>query len=128
MKKAMLTAAVLAAALAVPGCVFLAGAAIGAGIVHAVGEDSTEVVLEEPYDAVFDASREELRARGVVEAADSEAGLLEGTVGGSSVKITVKRETDTTVRVTVKARKNAGISPDPEAAEQVSYGILRRSG
>ena len=128
MKKPILLAAALAAALSAPGCVFLAGAAVGAGVVHVVGEDSTEVVLEQSYESVFDASKEELGAQGTVEASDSEAGLVEGTVGSSSVRITVVRETESSVRVTVKSRKNAGISPDPETAEQISYALVKRAG
>ena len=128
MKNHILLAAALAAVLAAPGCVFLAGAAIGAGVVHVVGEDSTEVVLEQSYESVFDASKEELAAKGAVEASDADAGVVEGSVGPSSVTITVTRETDSSVRVTVKARKNGGISPDQETAEEISYGLLRRTG
>lgn len=128
MKRSILLAAALAAVLAAPGCVFLAGAAIGAGVVHVVGEDSTEVVVEQSYQSVFDASKEELGAQGVVEASDSDSGMVEGSVGSSSVRITVRRETDSSVRLIIKARKNAGISPDPETAEQLSYGVLRRTG
>jgi hypothetical protein len=127
-KTNILLAAALAAVLAAPGCVFLAGAAIGAGVVHVVGEDSTEVVVEQSYESVFDASKEELNTKGVVEASDVDAGLVQGSVGSSSVKITVTRETAGSVRITIKARKNGGISPDPDTAEQISYGVLRRTG
>lgn len=116
-----------AAALALPGCLLLAGAAIGAGIVHVVGSDSAEVVLEKDRAKVFEAAREEVKTRGVVETADAEAGTISGRVGSSSVEIAVAKETDSTVKVTVESRKNSGISPDPDTAQQVATAIVKRT-
>lgn len=127
MKRLIAVPLLAAAALALPGCLLLAGAAIGAGIVHVVGSDSAEVVLEKDRAKVFEAAREEVKTRGVVETADAEAGTISGKVGSSSVAIAVAKETDSTVKVTVESRMNAGISPDPDTAQQVATAIVKRT-
>ncbi len=127
MKKILLLAVLAAGAAALPGCLLVAGAAIGAGIVHATGEDTAEVMVEVPSDAAYAAAREEIRTRGVLESADSDAAHLEGTVGGSTVKVSVSTPTRGEAKVSVSARKNAGISPDFETAEQVAMAIAKRA-
>lgn len=110
-----------------PGCAVAAGAALGIGVVHTTGEDSVELFLEAPREAVLGAARAELEARGTLDTASSPEGRLRGHVGGSEVKIAVAPASGSTVEVRVKARQNAGLSPDPETAALIANGIVRRT-
>jgi hypothetical protein len=51
---------------------------------------------------------------------------VEGSVSGASITVTVLPEEPGHARLRVKARRNAGISPDLETAEQVASWILKR--
>ncbi len=125
----LLTSAALAAALplSITGCLFVAGAAIGAGIVHTTGEDTAEVVVEANSASAYAAAREEIQNRGVVESADADSSRVQGTVGGSSVTVSVSSPSSGEARVSVSARKNGGISPDIDTAEQVAMSIVKRT-
>jgi hypothetical protein len=127
-----LVGALAVATAPLPGCLLLAGVAIGAGIVYMVGDDSAEVALHKDREAVFEACRDEVKARGTVDKADASTGDIEGKVGSSSVRISVRSEEskggEKTVKVTVISRKNSGISPDPDTARIVAEGISKRAG
>jgi len=126
-RRRLAAALLLAAAAApLPGCLLLAGAALGAGIVHVTSEDGAVVLLEVGPEAAFAAARGVLSDRGVLESADREAGLLRGTVGSSSVEVRVEDRGDGKSRVAVEARKNGGVSPDVTTAQQTAAGILER--
>ena len=127
MKKALRLLPFAALAAALPGCLLVAGAAIGAGIVHTTGEDTAEVVVEANTASAYAAAREEIRNRGMLESADAESSRVEGTVGGSSVKVSVTSPGTGEAKVSVSARKNGGISPDIETAEQVAMAIVKRT-
>jgi uncharacterized protein DUF3568 len=104
-----------------------AGAAVGAAVVHVTGEDTVEVYLEAPYDRVYDAAEAELRDEGGIPKGDRGSGHLEAEAGHSSVKIDVARvQKENRTRLTVKARKNSGISPDAERAGQIAVDIAQR--
>lgn len=113
-------------AAATPGCLLVAGAAIGAGAVHALGEDSSEVTLDRSRSVVMDAARSEIEARGVLDAVDEGPGRYEGTVEKTAVTVIVGGEVDGLVKVTVSARKNSGFTPDPVLADSIAHAIARR--
>jgi hypothetical protein len=125
-KRAPLLALVLLAAVPLPGCLLVAGAAVGAGVVHATGDDTLEVVLHSGPEAVFAAARAEVAARGTVEREDAALREVDGSADGGSIRVKVLHEADGSARLRVGARKNAGISPDLETAEAVASAILRR--
>ena len=114
------------AATALPGCMIVAGAAVGAGVVHATGDDTLEVVLHSPPGKVYDEAEEVVRTRGAIEARRPLLREIDGSVSGASVTVTVLPEEPSQSRLRVKARRNAGISPDLETAEQVASWILKR--
>ena len=118
---------VLAAALPLPGCLLLAGAAVGAGVVRVAGEDAAEVVIERDYATVFAASEEEMKARGVLQSSNRETGTLRGRIGGSDLQVSVLREAETSVRARVTARRDSGVSPDPSSARLLATGIVKRT-
>jgi len=124
----VLTLAVLLLAVSMtPGCLLLAGAALGAGIVHVTSEDEAMVLLDADFEDALKTSREVLAEKGLLEARDDKAGLVEGSIGSSSVSIRVERGPDTGSKVTVESRKNGGVSPDVTTAQQVASAILARS-
>ncbi len=128
MKRFAVVAPLLLLPLLLQGCLLIAGAAIALGVVHVASEDTTEVNLEGTRDHIYDACEAEMKARGVVEKGDRVGGTLEGRVGGSSVTVTVEKATESAWKVAVRARKNSGISPDLDTAQQVAYAIVKRVG
>ena len=125
----LLLASVLAlGAAALPGCLLVAGAAIGAGIVYASSDDTAEVRLRTTTAAAYAAAREEVLVRGTVESSDPKSGVLEGKIGSTSVRVTVVAESDGMVKVSVKARSNSGLSPDMDTANQVTVAVVKRIG
>lgn len=120
--------ALAAALFALPGCVLVAGAAVGAGIVYATGEDSCEVRVEVNGAAAYAASREEVVLRGKVESSDPAVGILEARIGTSDVKVTVVEEAGGTRSVvTVKARSAGGLAPDAETARILAVAVVKRT-
>ena len=116
----------LLAATALPGCMIVAGAAVGAGVIHATGDDTLEVVLHSPPGRVYDEAEQVVRTRGAIEATRPLVREIDGSVSGASITVTVLPEEPGNSRLRVKARRNAGISPDLETAEQVASWILKR--
>jgi len=125
-KRIALALSLLAVAATLPGCLLVAGAAVGAGVVHATGDDTLEVVLRAPPSRVYDEALEHLRGRGALERSDPAARVHEASVDGASVTVTVLEEEPGSARLRVRARRNAGISPDLETAERVASAILKR--
>ena len=116
----------LALAAPLPGCLLVAGAAVGAGIIYVAGDDSVEVDVESAPEAVFAAAREEVRATGTIDASDPDAGTLSGSVDSSSVHVKVSKVSSGLTKLRVSSRSNAGISPDRDRATEVAGAILRR--
>lgn len=117
--------ALLAAAL-LPGCVLLVGAAIGAGVVHAVSEDSVEVLFDAGFDEVYDVCEAQLERAGTVTASDDLRGVLEGSAEESRIDITIDTTRQGLQRVRVTARRFSGLSPDLETAQWLADAISRR--
>ena len=126
MTRSRAAALLFIAAMALPGCVFVAGAAVGAGVIHATGDDTLEVVLHSPPGKVYDEAAEVVRTRGTLDKSRPVVREIEGSVSGASVTVTVLPEEKGNSRLRVKARRNGGISPDLETAEQVASWILKR--
>lgn len=120
--------ALAVALLVLPGCLLVAGAAVGAGIVYATGEDTAEVRVDVDAAAAYAASREEVIARGRIETSDPEAGILTATIGTSSVKVTVWADAqEGRSRVSVKARTASGLGPDMETARTLTVAVVKRT-
>lgn len=128
MKRLVLLAALAAGTVALPGCLLVAGAAIGAGVVYAAGDDTAEVRVHASADSAYTAAREEVLRRGVVDSSDPAAGVLEGRIGTSRVRVRVVSEPDGLVKVTVRARTGSGLGPDMDTANDVAVAIVRRVG
>ena len=120
--------ALAALLLLLPGCVLVAGAAVGAGIVYAAGEDTCEVRVDVGGAAAFAASLEEVIRRGTLDSSDEARGVVEARVGDSSVEVSVIEEDGgghSLVRV--KARKLVGLAPDRATAETVAVAVVKRT-
>ena len=123
---------VLAAALVLPvtGCV-AAAAAAGAGAGIYLTTRGAESLVESSVDQVVARARTVMAAEGIVEdASSSEKGgdkrELEGKKGDVDVTISLARESDTTTRVEVTARKNLA-EWDKEYAQQLLSRIVQKS-
>jgi hypothetical protein len=110
------------------GCLVIGAAAVAAGVVHATSDASSEVVLERPWDQVFQASVDELAERGLVVAEDQPRGRIEGAVDSAKVVIEMARGRDETIQLTVTARRLEGLSPAPDVAQSIAVDIVKRLG
>ncbi len=118
----------LAAALACGGCLVVAAAAVAAGVVYTTSDDCAEVTAERPLADVFAAAEAVLAECGHADWRDPEAGRLEGHVGDATVEITIAQRSEQVVGIHVKARRNSGLSPAPDTAEHVAFGIVKKLG
>jgi len=124
----MKTLALAAALLILPGCLLVAGAAVGAGIVYSTGEDTAEVMVDVNGAAAFAATREEIILRGTIESADDAKGVIEARIGTSTVRATITRGREGHQSlVTVKARTNGGLGPDMETARILTVAVVKRT-
>ena len=85
------------------------------------GKDNAQQKLEFPMDTVYDAALRALQSMGRVERGDKGAGIITGTVNGSSVTIKLTRVSDKSTQVAVSARRF--MMPRPETAGGVLYQI-----
>lgn len=128
MKSILPLAALLFLGLAAPSCVLVAGAAIGAGAMYALGEDSVRIYLDYGMDDVYSAAEAEFQDRGSLESMDQgiKEGQLSARVEEHQVEVFLTRITDNTTELVVKARKWSDLAPNLELAQQVSDRIAYR--
>ncbi len=114
--------------LAAASCVFVAGAAIGAGVVYALGEDSVEVFLDAELEQVHAAARAVLQERGEVreDSLGARTSRLEADWDGRDVEVDLERATDDTVRMVVGARRFSDLAPDQDTARRVADLVVAR--
>ncbi len=122
---AVLLALVLSTAAA--GCLVAVGAAVGAGVVVASGEDGAEIQFdEEEKDVVWDATYAVTDEWGVVTIVDRERGFLEAKEGETTVTVSVWSVGDRGVKVRFKARKLGSTIPDRHRAEMLAHALSDR--
>lgn len=106
--------------------IYGAGALLGIGFLPAgvagilMGENSARLEFDKDYDAVFDAVLRVAGEMGKIAREDKAAGVIKGTVSGSSVAIKIIKQNARTTQVVVSAKKM--LIPKPQIAE----GVLRR--
>ena len=119
----LLAAAALALALGLSGCAAL-WAAGGAAAGYALTRDSLVFSVEDrAFRRVWETAAREAHRQGTVKAEDPGKGRLDARVQGADVVVTLEQLTVTTVRVTIRARKN--LLPRRDVAEHLGLAILR---
>lgn len=115
-------------ALAAPSCVLVAGAALGAGAMYALGEDSVRIFVESDMDDTYAAAEAEFQDRGSLESMEQgiKEGRLTARVDDDQVDVFLTRITDNTTEMVVQARKWKDLAPNLELAQQVSDRIAYR--
>lgn len=108
------------------GCVPLVVATVAGVAVHAVGEDALEVVLDAPFDKVWETSVSVVTSGGNVKIADKDNAKIEAVVGSSNVEIKLHIQSLKTTRVRVRSRKLYGVSPDIKTANSILVKIIER--
>ena len=106
------------------GCA-LALVGVGAAGGYAISRDSITNHVDLPLSHVYRVSREVVREVGLVSVEDESNGLIRATVEGVNVTVTVKRVSEQTVQLTVKAR-NQLLMPKIGVAHTVYNRIIQR--
>lgn len=126
-----MTRARLARALGWPALLLvLSGCApllIGAGVAggYAISKDSIKNYFDLPSSQVFQASRGAIGEIGLVTVEDERRGLIKAVVEGANVTITVKRISERSVELKVRARNDL-LMPKIDVAQTVYNRILAR--
>jgi hypothetical protein len=109
------TALIASLLLLLPACVFLAGAAVGAGAIYVLSEDAIETYFEAPREDVHAAARAEF-AEVAAEQAGAKESSLQGEIAGVRYDLEFTAVTPGTTRVVVQARKWKTLAPDLDSA------------
>ncbi|MBI4314062.1 MAG: hypothetical protein HY594_04520 [Candidatus Omnitrophica bacterium] len=108
------------------GCA--AAAVLGAGAVagYAVSRDHVEMMVERPYPQVWAAVLDETKRFALLKETYPAQGLIEANAQGTHLVITVAKETELTVKVVIKARRN--LLPKIDVAQRLATRIAKRIG
>lgn len=121
--------ALACSALVLSGCVAVAAAAVAAGVVYTVSDDSSEVMFDQSWDTVFDACIKAVEEQGILDGENRTEGRINATVDFATVTVQLNRPSTAMVKVTVSARKHVvGVSPAPDIAERVALDVAKRLG
>jgi hypothetical protein len=93
------------------------GGGIAGGI--AISQDTIEGNLDKSLERVWNAARDVIMAEGFIRLEDKPHGTLEAEVRKSQVNLDIRKITDKTVRVQVKARKGYRLIPDLGLANEL---------
>ncbi len=119
----------IACQVALSGCAAAAVALVaGSGAVagYAVSRDKVELLVERTFAETWDASLDEIRRLGILQETDEKEGEIEATVQGNKVTIQIKKESETTLRLVIRARR--GLLPKVQVAQKVATRIAQRLG
>ncbi len=106
------------------GCaVLLVGAGAAGG--YAVSRDSVRNHFDLPWGAVYQESLEVVTDLGLVTLQDDQRGIIQAIVEGANVTVTVKRLSERTCELRVKARTNL-LLPKIDVAHTVYNRIFER--
>jgi hypothetical protein len=99
--------------------------ATGAAGGYAISKDSIRNHFDLPPAVIFRESRGVLREEGLITVEDESHGLLKAEVEGANVTVTVKRISEKTTQLQVKAR-NDWLMPKIDVAQALYNQILAR--
>ena len=91
--------------LGLTGCVYLVVGGIGALGGYVVSPDTVEGVTDHELMTVWDGSVEIMSILGNIYESYESSGLIRAKVSGADVTITLSRLSDSTIKISVKARK-----------------------
>lgn len=102
------------------GCVaVLLGAGVAGGIV--VSQDKIQMQVDANYDKAFQTVHTTLSRLGIINSEDAKGGNIEATVQESHVIARITPQTEQSIRITIKARKN--LLPDMDLANKIINDI-----
>ena len=106
------------------GCpLILIGAGVAGG--YAIGKDSATATLERGFDAVWSVIRQEVEKMATITTENKALGTMEArTPDDTKVWVTLERPTNTSVSLTIKARKN--LMPRVKVAQDIMEKVLKR--
>lgn len=124
----MKTRAIIFALLCAASCGCAVAVLAGAGAVagYAVSRDHVEMLVERPYPQVWSAVLDETKRFALLKETDPEQGKIEADSKGTHIVISVSKETELAVKVTIKARKH--LLPKIDVAQQLATRIAKRVG
>jgi len=112
--------------LSMSGCIYLVVGGIGVLGGYVVSPDTVEGLTEHSVEEVWDAAVEIVSIMGVIIEEHEDGGVLHAEMNGAKVTITVVPISETTVKLTVKARRLH--FPKISAAQDVFVKIMKHLG
>lgn len=108
----------------IQGCVYLVVGGIGAVGGYIVSPDTVEGITENDSITVWETAYEVISIMGTIQEEQQEGGLILATVSGAKVTVSILPLNQSTVKVTVKARK--AYLPKISTAQDVFVKIMSR--
>lgn len=106
------------------GCIYLVVGGIGAVGGYIVSPDTVEGVTGNDIDIVWDTIVETISVMGLIDESDEAAGMMLASIHGAKITVIVVSLSESTTRLTVKARK--AFLPRISLAQDVFVKIMSR--
>lgn len=106
------------------GCIYLVVGGIGAVGGYIVSPDTVEGVTGNDIDIVWDTIVEIISVMGLIDESDEAAGMMLASIHGAKITVIVVSLSESTTRLTVKARK--AFLPRISLAQDVFVKIMSR--
>jgi len=105
------------------GCVYVVVGGAGALGGYVVSPDTVEgIVTGYEYESVWDSVLEVVSIMGIIEERSDDGGVLIAKINGAKVTITVFRHSDSSIKLSVKARKS--FLPKIKSAQAIYVKII----
>lgn len=106
------------------GCIYLVVGGIGAVGGYVVSPDTVEGISDNEVAYVWDTAIETISVMGLIDESEEASGMILASVHGARITVTIVTLSETTTKVTVKARK--AFLPRISLAQDVFVKIMSR--
>jgi len=106
------------------GCIYLVIGGIGAVGGYIVSPDTVEGITDNEYTVAWETAIEMISIMGLIEESNKEGGIIIASVHGANITISMMALSDSSTKVTVKARK--AFLPRISLAQDVFVKIMSR--
>ena len=123
-KNLFISALLLSAVLAFPGCIYVVVGSVGALGGYIASPDTVEGMTEADITDVWDEAVDVASIMGLVEGKNEQGGVLTAQINGAKVTVLIVRMSSSSVKLSVKARKHH--FPKISLAQDVFVKIMSR--
>lgn len=123
-KNLLVTALLIPLLCSLSGCIYLVVGGIGAVGGYIVSPDTVEGITGEEASVTWDTAVETISIMGLIEEENEAGGMILASVNGAQITITIIKLSESSTKVTVKARK--AYLPKISIAQDIFVKIMSR--